>query len=386
MPSSPSLQGDVEARFEHLVGLIYDCALAPSRLPELLGDLAALFGAHFADSFAREHDGSRPSGVVHGLDHDDYRDGMIATWSSRNPWTARAPVVSAGEVRATWQFLDRDELRASEMFADYLDRRDLHEGMRFEIWADAAGIEDISLIRSFSAGPFTTAEMARARALMPHLQRAGALRRRLQRAELVAQASVDALAALDSSIMLVDHAACPVFLNPAAEALLAEADAITLRQGQFVAATTQATRHLARLLHRATLRDGRPRAGAMLLPSGTGRRLSVLAMPVRWDGGWSQPGLPAAIVCMSGNRSTPTMHDLSALTSIFGLTTAETRLALMLLSGRSVTDIARAQGRSLATVRTHLARLMAKTETTRQSDLLRRLVETPRLPTAQSLE
>ena len=112
------------------------------------------------------------------------------------------------------------------MFADYLDARDLHEGLRFEIWSDEAGIEDISLLRPFRVGPFSLDEIARARALMPHLQRAAAMRRRLQRAELMADAGLNALETLSHGVVLLDRLARPVYVNPAASHLLARRDAV----------------------------------------------------------------------------------------------------------------------------------------------------------------
>ena len=94
-----------DAEVDDLIGVVYDCALSPSRMPELLVGLATLFRAPSADVFSREHDGANACGLVHGLDRADYDQGVIGTWSSRNPWAQKAPVMSAGAVRATWQFL-----------------------------------------------------------------------------------------------------------------------------------------------------------------------------------------------------------------------------------------------------------------------------------------
>ena len=216
------------AELSQTLDVVYACAASPSRVGELLHSLGSLFRSHFADTFARRHDGSQASGMAIGLDHADYTDGMIATWSSRNPWGRAAPVVSAGDVRATWQFLPRDELARSEMFADYLDRRDLHEGLRFEIWSDQSGIEDLSLLRSSAIGPFTPDELALGRLLMPHLQRAAWLRRRLQGAELATQAGLQALETLQHGVVFVDRTGRPTFVNAAAEALLAGSDAVAV--------------------------------------------------------------------------------------------------------------------------------------------------------------
>jgi DNA-binding CsgD family transcriptional regulator len=70
----------------------------------------------------------------------------------------------------------------------------------------------------------------------------------------------------------------------------------------------------------------------------------------------------------------------SLLLEAFELTPAEADLAADLLAGLSVREIAANSGRSIATVRTHLASLLGKTGTARQSELVRLLMRLPRAP------
>jgi DNA-binding CsgD family transcriptional regulator len=62
------------------------------------------------------------------------------------------------------------------------------------------------------------------------------------------------------------------------------------------------------------------------------------------------------------------------LRHLYGLTQREADVASDLLQGHRVSDIARLRELSVNTVRTHLKRLLEKTRTTRQADLLRVLV------------
>ena len=63
--------------------------------------------------------------------------------------------------------------------------------------------------------------------------------------------------------------------------------------------------------------------------------------------------------------------------AMFGLTPAEAALANELLSSDDLVRIAERSNRSVHTVRTHLARLMVKTGTTRQSEMVRTLLAFP---------
>ena len=58
------------------------------------------------------------------------------------------------------------------------------------------------------------------------------------------------------------------------------------------------------------------------------------------------------------------------LQQVFGLTRGETRLASQLLCGKSLQDIAEANGMSLGTVRTQAKAVLAKTNTSRQAELV----------------
>jgi DNA-binding CsgD family transcriptional regulator len=64
------------------------------------------------------------------------------------------------------------------------------------------------------------------------------------------------------------------------------------------------------------------------------------------------------------------------LRDLFGLTPAEARVACRLV-GETVDEVAEALGVGVATVRTHVQHLLAKTGTRRQSELVRLLVSGP---------
>ena len=68
------------------------------------------------------------------------------------------------------------------------------------------------------------------------------------------------------------------------------------------------------------------------------------------------------------------------LQRMFGLTPAETRLALQLAQGDIVADIARKGCLSRTTIRSQLASVFAKTQTTRQAELVKLLTRVAVLP------
>jgi DNA-binding CsgD family transcriptional regulator/PAS domain-containing protein len=368
--------------FSDDLGLIYDTALEETAWPALLARLASLFRCHFADSFRRTDDYSAFGGVAHGLDHADYNDEFLGFWVKRNVWGKRRPTIRAGEVLTTRQMMPMADLCASDMYNDYLAPRDLQEGLRLDIWAGDGWIEDISLLRPWSAGPYIEAEIRLAHALMPHLQRASTVARRLRQAEHLAACGMAALEHLTAAFLVLDGAGRILHANTAARALLAAADGVTITSAGLAGAAPSITAQVQAGLEVARGRSGLPPASAAVrLPRPSGAApLAMVALPLRPGGalsdrgGWG--GAPATLVCITDPdaEAKPPQEQLVAL---FGLTQAEATLAGALLAGRDLREIAERSGRSINTLRSQLATLMAKTDTSRQAELVRLLSRLP---------
>jgi DNA-binding CsgD family transcriptional regulator len=82
----------------------------------------------------------------------------------------------------------------------------------------------------------------------------------------------------------------------------------------------------------------------------------------------------AASITTTPERDTP---DPAILVDAFDLTPSEAILAADLLSGLSVGEAAAKRRRSITTMLTHLASVLAKTGTARQSNLVRPLSQLP---------
>jgi DNA-binding CsgD family transcriptional regulator len=77
------------------------------------------------------------------------------------------------------------------------------------------------------------------------------------------------------------------------------------------------------------------------------------------------------------DRSIGRIPAISVLREIFGLTAAEARVAILLARGKTVREIVSMLGLSSNTIRTQLRQVFAKTQTKRQSELMRVLLPIP---------
>lgn len=371
------MRGD---RYADLLDAIYATAVSPDRTGDMLGALGQAFNCHFAGYVTQTNDRMRHRGTAWGLEAAEYA-AFLHQWHRTNPFGRRAPVRAAGAVMRTGEMMPAAEMVRTRIFAEFLDPHDMHHGLRLDVWLTARAASVVSLMRPWRHGVFEAREVALASRLMPHLQAAAAVLRRLNGVDLMQRAAWASLDALRHPVLVLDGDRRVAHANLAGAALLAAGDGLACAKRELRASAPSHAGRLGALIGRAVPRAGEvPRAGALHLPRPSGGpHLALVAMPLQAGTGWDLPGAPAALLCV-GDPAAAARLPPAMLAELFGLTGAEAALASDLLGGGDLRGIATCSGRSLATVRTHLARLMAKTGTARQAELTRMLAGLPGWP------
>jgi DNA-binding CsgD family transcriptional regulator len=143
-----------------------------------------------------------------------------------------------------------------------------------------------------------------------------------------------------------------------------------LTQGQLAATRREANIELQRLIA-AALSPGNTTAvapqAAVLLPRPNAHSLIVYAIAARSPD--SDSGRHAKAVLAVIDLDQPREPAESILRKRFRLTPAETRVAIGFARGRDLEEIAKSQGINVATARTYLKGVLAKTNTRRQAEL-----------------
>ena len=361
-----------EDAYQRLVSAINELALAPGEWPTVLQLLGRAFNCHYAAAITTtpERDTPRSLGAV-GITADDHRE-FLRTWHKRNLYGSRCPARQAGAVVLGSSIVSRAELVRSDMYRHYLAPREIEEVVRLDVLHESDRSQSISLARTRSSGPFTDAELQFAQALMPHLQRAVLVQARLGDATAAARSALAALETAQAPILLLDRRGRVVHASADAERLLREADGLSM-------STEDALR--AALIMRTVGTHGEPgTSGTLHLPRPSGKPdLTLVAVPLPPRAAGPVAHHPAVLLQVA-DPSARANPQRALLVEAFELTPAEADLATDLLAGLSVREIAAASERSVATVRTHLASLLAKTGTARQSELVRLLMRLPRTP------
>lgn len=350
-------------RFSDLVTAIHDAGADPTRWDSALGAMTAAFGAIRGLLVIPEPDGS---GFV-----------VTAAGAELTPGIHEHVVRAADRIQ---QLPSGAPVTSDEV----LPPRDGGDGSR----ADPDGLANSFLARLDSAVPpawicltmpaqVDTARHSAGRALLsvlvPHLGRA--LRNQSTLIELTRERAV-ALATLEKArygIMIVTADAAVIFANSAAMDITGDSDGLAAdSSGRLRASPSANHARLSRLIREAADPDGSSGNVAITRPSGR-RPLIVRVTPLDGMPGAPSPR-PRAVLLLVVDPD----HDLEpqprALHDLYGLTEAETMVAMGVIRGDGLPAVADQLSVSLFTARTHLQHIFVKTGTHRQAELVRLLL------------
>jgi DNA-binding CsgD family transcriptional regulator len=373
-----------ETRVDRLVGLLYDAATAPELWPaalEALGD--ALGGCALVMSILSPRDGLKFAATVR-ID-PDYRAIIEQRYAgpATNPLVAAMPRLPVTVPVAREAILPDREYLGGELYNEVFRPQGLTHAAVACVLRTPDHIVPLGIVRQAGSERPDRRDLRLLRRLLPHMQRSVQLSLRLGSLEARGSVAEEALDHLPLGVILVDAGGKVLFLNRSAEAVVAAADGLTVRDGMLSAARPAETRALGRLVAEAAATGagaGLSSGGAMALsrPSMSGP-LPVLVAPLRGQQPLLADRRPAAAVFVTDPGRCASVPG-RRLVELFGLTPAEAQLAVGLLAGKRLGRIAADRGVQIPTVRNQLRAVLAKTGTTRQADLVRLLATLPAVP------
>jgi DNA-binding CsgD family transcriptional regulator/PAS domain-containing protein len=293
---------------------------------------------------------------------DPFREAMM-----RNP---RIGVIDGEDMVPHTRFIETDIYReiAAPVGMDYMTCVVLSISTR--------SCEVISLWRGVERPILEQEHMELLTMLMPHVQNALKIRRALGHAEERARNAEAMLDASETASVLLDGSARILHMNRAAQEIALASDGFTVSIDRIVPTDSSIRAEFGALMTACAAADlGHP-GGALALPRSKGKRpLQILITPIRL-GEKHRSAVRVLILATDPDRAVNFPDAI--LHQVYSLTPAETEIANALLTGFSLEEIAQLRKVSIATVRSQMKSLMAKTDTQRQADLIRLLSTLPR--------
>jgi DNA-binding CsgD family transcriptional regulator/PAS domain-containing protein len=174
-------------------------------------------------------------------------------------------------------------------------------------------------------------------------------------------------------LVLVSQTGAIMAANRTARRILEPAEVLNTRNGILSLSSTPAGKKL-RELTRVSRNGG---TGGLRIPRPEGRSILAVGTPIsRREGDLQGPAGAAAVIYISDEQ--PNLDiDPMVLAVLFGFTPAEAKVAVQMMQGHTVKDIAAKLGISPHTTRNHLKRLYAKTGTRKQCEFVHVMLTSP---------
>jgi DNA-binding CsgD family transcriptional regulator/PAS domain-containing protein len=372
MPTGDDLLATIEA--VHAAGL--DSGLWPKALAAVavtLGGSAAMFEVF--DKRAACHREWYGSGVPPAAEIA-YFERYVAD----NPRWLFMPRQRAGDISWDYQFIDERGMDEAPFYAELVAQMDLRYFLSGVLVATAEDYACISVQRSSRLGHVQQTEIGLMERLLPHVQQAFDVARRLRGAGDANKSFERAFDWIADGVAFVSAGGTVVYSNEAWQAIVRRNDIVRLRRGSIEFLAVDARTRFDKALEAVRRLRGGDQAVVALTDFPVRRAADappylVSVRPLVRTVRESQSAMHAEAIVFICDPLKRAAAASPMLREIFGLTEAETSVAQALQSGVALEAYARANNVSLNTVYTHLRRVREKTGCHSVADLVRKLEE-----------
>lgn len=279
-----------------------------------------------------------------------------------------------GRFATTSTLFSPAELERSEFYNDFFLKLGLVDALGGNILRDARGTALFSVQREAGSPAFSADDVREMESLGQHLRRALELHRVFAPHRRAANALADVLEKVTAGVVLLDEAGRPWYVNAVAREIFARADGLALSPtGALLALDRSAGDRIASLVGAVLTRGRRHPGGRTAVSRRDGKApYGVLVSPTSVEAtAFFEPsgGSGATILISDPDRMRP--GGLAAAMAPYGLTGAELGLLTALVAGQSVGEYCDRHRLSINTGKFHLRSLFAKTDTHRQTELVR---------------
>jgi DNA-binding CsgD family transcriptional regulator/PAS domain-containing protein len=358
-----------------LIGDVYDAAIDPALWTSVLGRAREFIGGSAAALFSK--DAMRKTLNVYyddgGLD-PHYKQLYFDRYAKLDPTIAGEFFAQIEQPIATIDLLPYDELVDTRLDQEWAPPRHLVDLTRAVREKSATSMSFFGVFREERNGIADDEMRQRMRLIAPHLRRAMLIGAAMERKTAEAATLADALDEFSAGMFLLDASGRIVHANASGRAQLDERSVVRAGGGKLAAVEASANQQLNQALARAnggdaavgvegvavplTARDGAHYVAHVLpLTSGERRRAGA--------------GYAAVAALFVRKAELDASSPPEAIARLYKLTPTELRVLHAVVQVGGVPEVADALGIGKATVRTHLQRLFGKTDTKRQSDLVK---------------
>jgi DNA-binding CsgD family transcriptional regulator/PAS domain-containing protein len=368
------------ALLRSIAGGICDAALAPDAWSDVLRQLTEYLAAVGAAYILTNKRTGQVEWISLAGPSAELQSDYVAHFAAVDPYR---PLLdgSPGWLRVS-ESLPRTVLARDEWYNDFVLRVGVGDILGANIYSGPSHEAVIGLHYGLHRRGFTSAREARVRELIGLMRKAAELHVRLNNAGWQSSVAWRALDQLAAAVIIADRDARIVRVNRAGEDLLSRGRALSVRHGKLCTGRSFETDKLRALIGAAAVPDKLDPAIGRMLVGSRDRDLPCVLTVARVTAELAVFDRPLAMVLAAA----PEQRLLAAadLAELFGLSPAESRLAVALMGGKKLHDITIETGVGISTLRSQLSAILKKVGADRQVDLIRILTSVPVVSTPSS--
>jgi DNA-binding CsgD family transcriptional regulator/PAS domain-containing protein len=299
-------------------------------------------------------------------------------YAAQNPRVRVGMNAKPGDLIADYMVLDERAMDRDPFYAEFLAPVGYRYCLIGQLDSPRQEVHLFSVQRATRQGHVDRAEMKLMKRLLPHVQRAFDMTRRLRGSADTRHSLEYALDWLADGVALIEADGSIVYANDSFREIARADDGVRIKKSALEFAYPAARDCFgAAVAGVLALRSGAVQAGGgdfvVARPSGATPYV-ISVRPLK--GSRSGPSSRSAVaIVLVRNPSGDGSENVRLLREVFGLTNAEAGLALALRQGISLVEYARLHGISQNTVYTHLRRVREKTGCHRLPELIGKLNE-----------
>lgn len=366
---SPLNMEESEDRQLHvLIDRVYDASVGNKAWCGLADKIALNFGSTSAvlkvqDTQGRAHLVDMTPNLVIDPKHQDWAD----HWQRNDLWVEKSLAQGMSNIVTSRELIPDAEFEQTNFYGDWIRHLEIYHmiGAVFPVGDDLVGV--IGIHRPNRSRAYQALDRSRLTQFLPHLQRAFCLHQKLARSQSGAAAVIKALERAHSAIVIVDAHMSILFASRLAEQMIAQAREFAVTHGKLAIRQPGVSARLAQLITgcvQTASGIANSSGGAIAIQRGERLPLTLSVAPLH-PAAMEQP---AALIFIRDPEALTTCAE--TLRQLFGLTHTEAVVAEALAEGRGLTEIAESLSIGMGTVRSHLKKILSKTNTRKQAELV----------------
>lgn len=363
---------EADPRLAELISEVYDAALDERIWVGLAESIARCFGA--------ESTILKTQGPDDTVDLLEMTDNLVVApkdmawadyWHRNDTWVQRSIGVGLSEVVTSHELMAPADFDKTGFYYDWNRHLGIYHMMGSVFAVDDNIVGVVGIHREKRGGTFDALEKTRLNLFLPHLQRGLKLRRELTKVSVGTSALSAVAERFGAGVIVLDRQCRIRYANGVAEGLIRTSSEMRVSARRFGLLDRKLDSQLTQMVRdTVATASGLPRASqsALMINRPGQPPLALLISPLRPDFAKARWSEPAALLLLRDPEQPSAAPE--TLRELFGLTRTEAMVASALADGRALDAIAIELRIGIGTARSHLKKIMAKTDTKRQAELV----------------